>query len=185
MDQQALKTKVSHSKSVNGLPRRRRSSSTAFSFIDARPEAIAQRKLQGIINNSPRTWKLNTIQEMANNRPQKNDFPLQVPHLGVLQKQAQQQYASKFVAESARNHYKDGWGEQYGIENDDELKENVPDEVTGSGYEDLGWYDAPDSEQDPNDRTFQKQCTILYRDGKYKDETLIYHCGPSGRKHWY
>jgi hypothetical protein len=41
-----------------------------FEFVDNRPEAIAQRKLQGIANISPQAMQLRDFQEMANNSPQ-------------------------------------------------------------------------------------------------------------------
>lgn len=43
---------------------------SAFQFIDNRPEAISQRKLQETANNSPRVKQLKAIQEMAINSPQ-------------------------------------------------------------------------------------------------------------------
>lgn len=42
----------------------------AFAFTDKRPETVAQRKMQGIINASPIVQNLNTIQEMLNCRPE-------------------------------------------------------------------------------------------------------------------
>ncbi len=103
----------------------------------------------------------------------------------VQQRQVQQQYASKHVFASARKHYDDGWGDRYKIKKDTALKDDVPDTVKGNGSINLGWYDAPEAEQDPEDRRFEKKCTIAYEDGKYKDETSIYHCGPSGKRHYY
>lgn len=41
-----------------------------FQFVDKRPEAVAQRKLQEMANNSPRVSQLKVYQEMANNSPQ-------------------------------------------------------------------------------------------------------------------
>ena len=43
---------------------------STFQFEDKRPEAIAQRKLQEMANNSPKVSQLRTFQEMANNSPQ-------------------------------------------------------------------------------------------------------------------
>lgn len=40
---------------------------STFQFVDNRPEAVAQRKLQEMANNSPRTMQLKAIQEMVNN----------------------------------------------------------------------------------------------------------------------
>jgi hypothetical protein len=39
-------------------------------FVDIRPEAIAQRKLQAAINSSPKVLQMKTTQEAANNSPQ-------------------------------------------------------------------------------------------------------------------
>jgi hypothetical protein len=41
-----------------------------FQFVDNRPEAIAQRKLQGMASNSSQVSRLRSLQEMANNSPQ-------------------------------------------------------------------------------------------------------------------
>jgi hypothetical protein len=43
---------------------------SAFQFVDNRPEAVAQRKLQEMANNSPQVSQLRAFQEMANNSPQ-------------------------------------------------------------------------------------------------------------------
>ena len=43
-----------------------------FQFVDNRPEAVAQRKLQEMANNSPRVSQLKIFQDMANNSPQAN-----------------------------------------------------------------------------------------------------------------
>lgn len=45
---------------------------STFQFVDNRPEAIAQRKLQEMANNSPQVSQLRALQEMANNSPQVN-----------------------------------------------------------------------------------------------------------------
>ena len=43
---------------------------STFQFVDNRPEAIAQRKLQEMANNSPQVSQLRAFQDMANNSPQ-------------------------------------------------------------------------------------------------------------------
>lgn len=43
---------------------------STFQFVDNRPEAIAQRKLQEMANNSPQAMQLRAFQKMANNSPQ-------------------------------------------------------------------------------------------------------------------
>jgi hypothetical protein len=95
-------------------------------------------------------------------------------------------YANKLILPAARRHYNDGWGARYGITNDPALRAAVPDSVRGSGNIGLGWFDAPEAEQDPRDRRFQKYCSIGYRDDIYvQNKTVIYHCGPSGARHYY
>lgn len=44
-------------------------SESTFQFVDNRPEAVAQRKLQEMVNNSPQARQLRAFQEMANNSP--------------------------------------------------------------------------------------------------------------------
>lgn len=53
---------------VNSLPKlqRKRNGESAFQFVDYRPEAIAQRKLQEMVNNSPRLMQLKAFQDMVN-----------------------------------------------------------------------------------------------------------------------
>jgi hypothetical protein len=46
------------------------SGKSTFQFVDSRPEAIAQRKLQDIANNSPHAIQLRAFRDMANNSPQ-------------------------------------------------------------------------------------------------------------------
>jgi hypothetical protein len=43
---------------------------STFQFINNRPEAVAQRKLQEMANNSPQISQLRAFQEMADNSPQ-------------------------------------------------------------------------------------------------------------------
>jgi len=48
------------------------SGESTFQFVDNRPEAVAQRKLQEMANNSPHVSQLKVFQDMANNSPQAN-----------------------------------------------------------------------------------------------------------------
>ena len=48
------------------------SGESTFQFVDNRPEAVAQRKLQDMANNSPRVSQLKVYQDMAKNSPQPN-----------------------------------------------------------------------------------------------------------------
>ena len=98
----------------------------------------------------------------------------------------QQHYARKNVLESAQRHYDDGWGERYGITDDETLMGEVPKSVRGGGEIDLGWFDGPEDDQDPEDRRWEKWCNIAYKNDKYEEETTaIYHCGPTGPRNWY
>lgn len=67
MNTYADKTQENKSNSVNNLSKQQSKSESAFQFVDNRPEAIAQRKLQEIANNSPQVKQLKVIQDMANN----------------------------------------------------------------------------------------------------------------------
>ena len=96
-----------------------------------------------------------------------------------------QLYANKVVLDTARNHYDDGWGARYDITDDNALKAAVPNTVRGFGEISLGWFDAPETQQDPKDRRFQEECKIGYRNAREAEATAIYHCGPSGPKYWY
>jgi len=75
---------------ANSLPKQQSSGESTFKFVDNRPEAIAQRKLQEAINNSPRVQQLKAYQEMANNSPL------------VKQLRAYQAMANNFTSKSAQ-----------------------------------------------------------------------------------
>jgi hypothetical protein len=67
----ADKTQETKSQSVaNGNIEIKRSDESIYQFVDIRPEATAQRKLQEMGNNSPQVSQLRAFQEMANNSPQ-------------------------------------------------------------------------------------------------------------------
>jgi hypothetical protein len=69
MDTHVGKTSENKTQAVaDSLSQRPINSKSALPFIDNRPEAIAQRKLQEAITNSPRMQQLRGYQEMANNR---------------------------------------------------------------------------------------------------------------------
>lgn len=52
---------------TNGVSQKQRSEVSTFQFVDNLPEAIAQRKLQEIANNSPQVKQVAQLQAMANN----------------------------------------------------------------------------------------------------------------------
>ena len=71
MNTHSDKTLENKSQTVaNRLPKLQSKSESTFQFVDNRPEAIAQRKLQEAISNSPRVQQLKAYHEMANNSPQ-------------------------------------------------------------------------------------------------------------------
>jgi len=71
MHTHAGKTQKNKSQSVaNEVAQKQGGNKPTFQFVDNRPEAIAQRKLQDLMNNSPQVKQLKAFQEMANNRPQ-------------------------------------------------------------------------------------------------------------------
>ncbi len=55
---------------TGGLPGSAGRSEPASQFVDCRPEAIVQRKLQGMVNNSTQVKQLKGFIQMANNSPQ-------------------------------------------------------------------------------------------------------------------
>ena len=68
MNTYADKTQKEKSQSVaNSVSQKKNNSESAFSFVDNRPESIAQRKLQEVANNSPRVSQLRAVQGIANN----------------------------------------------------------------------------------------------------------------------
>lgn len=70
MNTHADKTQENKNQSAaNALSQKQSSSKTTFQFVDNRPEAIAQRRLQEFANNSPRVSQLQALQNMANNSP--------------------------------------------------------------------------------------------------------------------
>ncbi|MCX2493009.1 hypothetical protein OQX63_05970 [Pedobacter sp. PF22-3] len=68
MDTHADKTQENKSQSVaSTIAQKQKNVESTFQFVDNRPEAIAQKKLQEMANNHPRVMQLRTIQKMANN----------------------------------------------------------------------------------------------------------------------
>ena len=71
MNTHADKTPKNKSQAVaNSLPKLQSNGENTFQFVDNRPEAMTQRKLQEAIINSPKVQQLKAYQEMANNSPQ-------------------------------------------------------------------------------------------------------------------
>jgi hypothetical protein len=71
MNTRVNKTQKNKNQSVsNGASQTQRSGESTVVFVDNRPEAVAQRKLQEMANNSPRAIQMKAFQEMANNSHQ-------------------------------------------------------------------------------------------------------------------
>jgi hypothetical protein len=69
MNTHADKSQENKSQSVsNEVAQKQGGAESTFQFVDNRPEAVAQRKLQEMANNSPRALQLKAFQEMANNQ---------------------------------------------------------------------------------------------------------------------
>jgi hypothetical protein len=67
MNTHADKKQKKKSQSVsNAVSQKREVGSSTFQFKDNRPIAIAQRKLQEMVNNSPRSMQMKAFQDMAN-----------------------------------------------------------------------------------------------------------------------
>jgi len=68
MNTHADQTKENKSQAVsNALSQKESDGVSAFQFVDNRPEAVAQRKLQEIANNSSRVNQLKAYRDVANN----------------------------------------------------------------------------------------------------------------------
>lgn len=77
MNTHADKTQENKSQSVaNGISQKQSSDKSTFQFVDNRPEAIAQRKLQEMANNSPQAKQATQLQEMASNSSQQKEINL-------------------------------------------------------------------------------------------------------------
>ncbi|MGK0327144.1 hypothetical protein [Polaribacter sp.] len=73
MNTHADKTQENKTQSVSALDSQMQSDGeSTFQFVDNRPEAVAQLKLQEMANNSSQVKQLEAFQEMANNSPQAN-----------------------------------------------------------------------------------------------------------------
>jgi hypothetical protein len=71
MNTHADKTQENKSQSLaNEASQKQSGGESTFQFVDYRPEAIAQRKLQELANNSPQAKQAAQLQATANNSPQ-------------------------------------------------------------------------------------------------------------------
>ena len=75
MNTHADKTQENKSQSVSNVESQMQSGGeSTFKFVDNRPEAIAQRKLQEMANNSQQVSQLRAFQDMANNSQKTKQF---------------------------------------------------------------------------------------------------------------
>jgi hypothetical protein len=94
MNTHADKTQEKKSQSVvNAVSQKQSGAESTFQFVDNRPEAVAQRKLQEMANNSTQVKQLKALQEMANNSPQ-------------VQQKPQMQFKADTKSSSSRNNEK-------------------------------------------------------------------------------
>ncbi len=54
---------------ANSVAQKKNNKGQGIGFVDNRPEAVAQRKLQAVANHSPHAMQVKGIQDMANNSP--------------------------------------------------------------------------------------------------------------------
>lgn len=75
MSTHADKTQNNRSQAVSNSENLAQSTSeSALEFVDDRPAALAQRKLQEMASNSPQATQLKALQDIANNSPQVNQM---------------------------------------------------------------------------------------------------------------
>ncbi|GEM_PF-3621715 len=73
----ADKTQETQKKSVtNEVSQRHNSVDSTFQFVDNRPEAVAQRNLQEVVNNSPQVKQIAQLQAMTNNYSARQQQPI-------------------------------------------------------------------------------------------------------------
>lgn len=77
MNTHADKTQENKSQSFANAVSPKRSGKSTFQFVDNRPEAIAQRKLQEMANNSPQVKQAAQLQAMADNHSAQQQQPIQ------------------------------------------------------------------------------------------------------------
>lgn len=73
----ADKNKRNEGQSVANFTDQKKSDQSTFQFVDNRPETVAQKKLQEMVNNSPQVAQLKVIQDMAD---AKNSKHIQTNH---------------------------------------------------------------------------------------------------------
>jgi hypothetical protein len=120
MNIHADKTRENRSQSVaNNLSQKNSDSESTFQFVDNRPEAIAQRKLQDMANNSPQGSQLKAYQDM-DNTGQKNKQAAQLPTVQLMmnggdQQQGQQQGQPQIQIVAGWHYGFEVWAQQAGI----------------------------------------------------------------------
>ena len=158
---------IKHRSVVNSPGQKKSNTKQAFGFVDNRPEAIGQRKLQEMENNGSQVRQLRAIQEMAN-------------------KNSQTKHAAQFLA-MAHSHYASPFQKQ-SIEKDEELqlkqepvqkkeyKTGLPDNLK-TGMENLSGMSLDDVNVHRNSKKPEQLQAHAYAQG-----TDI-HLGPGQEKH--
>lgn len=164
----ADKAQESKSQAIaNSLPKQKSNNELAFKFVDSKTEAIAQRKLQQVINSSPQSQQLKVIQEMA-------DTSQQVNHL-----RSYQAMADNYTSQAAQGTENSEHGTLQGKPETAQKKENntgLPDNLK-AGIENLSGYTMDDVKVHYNsDKPAQLQAHA------YTQGTDI-HLGPGQEKY--
>jgi hypothetical protein len=103
MNTHAAKTQENKSQSVSAVDSQMQSGGeSTFQFVDNRPEAIAQRKMQEMVNNSSQVSQLRAFQNMANNSPQAIQSTQLQAMANTFSAQLQQPILKKASPESGR-----------------------------------------------------------------------------------
>jgi hypothetical protein len=135
METHADKSEENKSHVVAGISSQHLSNGeSAFQFADNRPEAIAQRKMQETINNSPQMQQLKAYQGIANNNPY------------AKQMRAYQAMADDFTSQTAQRKVNEEEETQQGKFESVQKKENntgLPDNLK-AGIENLSNYSLDD-----------------------------------------
>jgi hypothetical protein len=119
MNAHADKTQKNKYQSVaNAVSKKQSSGESVFQFVDNRPEAITQKKLQEIANNSSEVRQLRAIQEMANNSP-KSEQATQLQTMAVNHSPQQQPIQKKKNNKGLPDYLKSGTENFSGYSMDD------------------------------------------------------------------
>ena len=111
---------------ANEVSQKQSSTESTFQFVDNRPKAVAQRKLQEMANNSQQVSQLRAFQDMANNSPQAQQAALLQAIADNYSSQQQQPIQRKKNNMGLLDHLKTGMENMSGMSLDDGAKDNTP-----------------------------------------------------------